>query len=69
MVTCVMSGDPTFALKYNSVAPTTSEICIEPNAMTFEDFLAGWTDDSAPGWVVSEFSQQKGGGGGREAAA
>eukprot|EP00286_Rhodomonas_abbreviata_P008447 CAMPEP_0181325550 /NCGR_PEP_ID=MMETSP1101-20121128/20993_1 /TAXON_ID=46948 /ORGANISM="Rhodomonas abbreviata, Strain Caron Lab Isolate" /LENGTH=283 /DNA_ID=CAMNT_0023433881 /DNA_START=20 /DNA_END=871 /DNA_ORIENTATION=+ len=47
------SGDPTFALKFNTVAETKSQVWIEPNAMTYEDFLAGWTDDSAPGWEVT----------------
>lgn len=43
----------TFALKYNTVAETSSQIFLQPNAMTFEDFLAGWTEDSAQGFVVT----------------
>jgi len=42
----------TFALKYNTVAGTGSVIFLQPNAMTYEDFLAGWTKDSAPGFSI-----------------
>jgi len=47
------SGDPMFDILY-SVAETKgeSEIYIEPNAMTFEDFAAGFTPDSDDGWEV-----------------
>jgi len=43
----------TFALKYNTVAETSSTIFLQPNAMTFEDFLAGWTDDTPEGFSVT----------------
>jgi len=42
----------TFALKYNTVAETKSQIFLQPNAITYEDFLAGWTEDSAPGFSI-----------------
>ncbi len=43
----------TFGLRFNTVAETKSQLFLQPNAMTFEDFLAGWTDDSAEGFKVS----------------
>jgi len=47
------SGDPTFALKYNmATSGAVSEFEIEPNSMTYEDFVAGFTDDTPGGWKV-----------------
>lgn len=47
------SGDPTFALVYNSATGCAeSSFDVEPNSMTFEDFVAGFTDDTGPGWSV-----------------
>jgi len=48
------SGDPTFALKYNvATGGAVSNFEIEPNSMTYEDFVAGFTDDTPAGWSVS----------------
>ena len=37
---------------HTQVAATGTNIFLQPSAMTFEDFLAGWTADSAPGFEV-----------------
>jgi len=59
------SGDPRFDLRMNSaMGEASTEIMIEPNSMTFEDFVAGFTPDSAPGWKVEPSSgtlQRRGG--------
>lgn len=47
------SGDPTFDLKWSAAfGNAQSSFEIEPNSMTFEDFVAGFTDDTPPGWSV-----------------
>eukprot|EP00277_Geminigera_cryophila_P011624 CAMPEP_0179437222 /NCGR_PEP_ID=MMETSP0799-20121207/21157_1 /TAXON_ID=46947 /ORGANISM="Geminigera cryophila, Strain CCMP2564" /LENGTH=267 /DNA_ID=CAMNT_0021218027 /DNA_START=8 /DNA_END=811 /DNA_ORIENTATION=+ len=47
------SGDPTFALAYNVAnKAAVSSFQVEPNSMTYEDFVAGFTDDTPPGWSV-----------------
>jgi len=47
------SGDPTFALPYNVANNgAVSSFEVEPNSMTYEDFVAGFTADTPPGWSV-----------------
>lgn len=48
-----VSEPETFDLTFNKVAATGTNIFLQPSAMTFEDFLAGWTADSAPGFEVT----------------
>jgi len=47
------TGDPTFDLVYSKAdACASTDISLEPSAMTFEDYLAGFTADSDPGFKV-----------------
>merc|ERR1719183_3020913 len=59
------NADPNFDLSYNSAQGCAeTEICLEPNSMTFEDFVAGFSPDSAPNWEVTPTSgtlQRRGG--------
>lgn len=51
------SGDPKFALTYNAATGgAVSNFEIEPNSMTYEDFVAGFTADTPEGWTVSPTS-------------
>mmetsp|Transcript_22435 Transcript_22435/g.53828 ORF Transcript_22435/g.53828 Transcript_22435/m.53828 type:complete len:260 (-) Transcript_22435:96-875(-) len=51
------TGDPTFDITYSKAdACASTDISIDPSAMTFEDFLAGFTADSDPGFVVEPAS-------------
>uniref|UniRef100_A0A7S0YMX3 Plastid lipid-associated protein/fibrillin conserved domain-containing protein n=1 Tax=Hemiselmis tepida TaxID=464990 RepID=A0A7S0YMX3_9CRYP len=51
------TGDPTFDIVYSKAdACAKTDISIEPSAMTFEDFLAGFTADSDPGFKVEPSS-------------
>jgi len=50
------TGNPTFALKYNVAASgAVSKFEIEPNSMTFEDFVCGFTDDTPQAYIRSYF--------------
>ena len=49
------TGNPTFALKYNVAASgAVSKFEIEPNSMTFEDFVCGFTDDTPQAYILYE---------------
>eukprot|EP00288_Rhodomonas_lens_P014737 CAMPEP_0177715780 /NCGR_PEP_ID=MMETSP0484_2-20121128/14173_1 /TAXON_ID=354590 /ORGANISM="Rhodomonas lens, Strain RHODO" /LENGTH=263 /DNA_ID=CAMNT_0019227795 /DNA_START=20 /DNA_END=811 /DNA_ORIENTATION=+ len=49
------SGDPRYDLKYSAATSLAeTEIMVEPNSMTYEDFVAGWTADTdASLWEVT----------------
>eukprot|EP00293_Proteomonas_sulcata_P010258 CAMPEP_0184287860 /NCGR_PEP_ID=MMETSP1049-20130417/271_1 /TAXON_ID=77928 /ORGANISM="Proteomonas sulcata, Strain CCMP704" /LENGTH=249 /DNA_ID=CAMNT_0026593953 /DNA_START=39 /DNA_END=788 /DNA_ORIENTATION=- len=49
--------DPSYDLAFNTATGgAAAEVVIEPNSMTFEDFVAGFSPESAPGWVVEPSS-------------
>uniref|UniRef100_A0A6T7VHT3 Uncharacterized protein n=1 Tax=Cryptomonas curvata TaxID=233186 RepID=A0A6T7VHT3_9CRYP len=46
--------DPSYALVLNTAEGRVSKkISVAPNSMTFEDFVAGFSPDSSPGWEVT----------------